>query len=188
MTIKTVNLDTKTSYENIRESVTGLSPETTLYLNENVVFSEISEEEKLIKSKSIDIDLTQQNTFYLSFLDSKNEDLDKDDFSITLNPVSGNSYSISLNSEAPSISPNSETIEKKIKKFVFKINDTVISDLSNVTSDNLPITSNSIINWNGSDKLSFYFDYQMESVFNSTNEPSESINQIFDHNLELSIS
>lgn len=175
MTIKTVTLNTKLSFENNPEKVSGRSPETTLYLNENVVFSEISEEEKLIKSKSIDIDLTQQNKFSILLSDIE-EGIDTlCPTTITLNSTGGTGYNVIFNVNI------SEVYHSNLNKFInfkFKINDTIVKNQANVVSDDLPITSNSSINWNGTDKLSFYIDYQVESL----NGP------FFNHNTELSLS
>jgi hypothetical protein len=156
------------------------SPHTTLYINENVVFSEIDEfEENPNRSVTRDIDLTQQNIFSLLFTDLVEGGLDT--FKITLDPTGGTGYNVIFNVNFSEVYHSNLN---KLTNFKFKINDTIVKSQTSVTVDDLPVTNNSSINWNGTDKLSFYIDYQVES----TKEPYEPITNIFDHNIELSLS
>lgn len=190
MTVKTITLDIKTDcLDNDFKSAIAqeVIPTTTLYLNENVIFSEISEisdEEKIINSKSIDIDFTQQNTFRVIL--SNTDDSENDEYIIILNPVSETGYSINLNVTLPSLSFSDYQKKERSQNFLFKINDTTIHNLSNLIVEDLPITSNSTINWNVNDKLSFNFSEKKSFLTNSV-DSDELITRIITTVLDLKI-
>ena len=161
---------------------------TSLYLNDNVIFSDIDEVPTQTVSATRDIDFTQTNTFAIILTEDTTGTELSEQFRVILSPNGTDSYNVTF-SMFDSVSPNtiiSDYIVSKVSNINFKINDTILNTYSISGSDDVPLTHSSSINWNGSDQLSFEIIYRYSN--SSTIYFEQTINYQQTHSLKLTLS
>lgn len=139
---------------------------TSLYLNENVVFSDIDEVPSETVTTTRDIDLTQSNTFAFLLSEDRTGTEIVEQFKIVLSPNGANSYTVSFRA-FDALSPTtvaSDYLVNKVNNVNFKINDNVLNTLSVDSNEDVPLTHNATISWNGSDSLSFEINYRFNDI------------------------